>query len=276
MDLNKHPYPLGIYEKALYRKPLWEMLDDAARAGYDNFEISLDETDMRLSRLEWSSERFLRVKQAAMESGVQIFSACFSGHRRFPLGSSDPDVEKRAMKMMEQGIRFCCELGVRVLQVAGYDVFYEPSTADTAKRYDENLAKSVLMAAKAGVMLSVEPVERYVTSVGKAMELVKNIRSPWLTVYPDTANLYMMGFDPVKELKLGEGKLAALHVREAPDDEYIPFGEGVLNFPEIFKTLKETGFSGPITVELWNEENPQYMQVVTRAREFLETIMNGE
>ena len=180
------------------------------------------------------------------------------------------------MKMMEQGIRFCCELGVRVLQVAGYDVFYEPSTADTAKRYDDNLAKSVLMAAKAGVMLSIEPVERYVTSVGKAMELVKNIRSPWLTVYPDTANLYMMGFDPAKELKLGEGKLAALHVREAPDDDYIPFGEGVLNFHEIFKTLKETGFSGPVTVELWNEENPQYMQVVTQAREFLETIMNGE
>ena len=264
-------YRMGIYEKALLTRPLPEMFGDAARAGFDNFEISLDEADMRLDRLEWSFDQCAAVRRSAAESGVQLFSACLSGHRRFPLGSADPPTEARALEVLRKGIRFCCNMGIRVLQIAGFDVFYEPRTPDTARRYRENLARGARMAEQAGVMLAVEPVEDYITSVHAALELVEEIASPWLQLYPDAANLVAMGFDPAEELRLGAKRLVGLHIRDArPGTSFnLEMGSGTLDFDAVFRTLEEIGFHGPIVLELWNQENPDYMDIVTSSRRFL-------
>ena len=263
-------YPIGIYEKALFSKSLPEMLDDSVRLGFDVFEISIDETDYRLARLQSSSTERKQIARSASDAGISLYSFCFSGHRRFPMGSSDPATEKQAMLMMEQAVHLAYDLGVRVIQVAGYDVFYEPHSEDTGKRFEDNLYKSVELASRNGIMLALETVETYVTSVRKGMEIIKKINSPWLNLYPDVANLYMMGFDPVQELLLGRGHTVAIHMREAPDDNYIPFGDGELNFPQIFSSLQAINFHGPLMVELWNENNPDYETVLLDAIRFLQ------
>jgi L-ribulose-5-phosphate 3-epimerase UlaE len=49
-------HPLGIYEKALPKDLSWpERLVLAKSCGFDFVEMSVDETDERLSRLEWST-----------------------------------------------------------------------------------------------------------------------------------------------------------------------------------------------------------------------------
>ena len=51
-DLNK--LNLGIYEKALPKDIGWiERIKLVKECGYDFFEISIDETDERLTRLDW-------------------------------------------------------------------------------------------------------------------------------------------------------------------------------------------------------------------------------
>ncbi|SQB40488.1 putative L-xylulose 5-phosphate 3-epimerase [Citrobacter koseri] len=48
-------HPLGIYEKALAKDLSWpERLVLAKSCGFDFVEMSVDETDERLSRLDWS------------------------------------------------------------------------------------------------------------------------------------------------------------------------------------------------------------------------------
>ena len=52
--------PLGIYEKALPAGECWlERLQLAKTLGFDFVEMSVDETDDRLSRLDWSREQRL-------------------------------------------------------------------------------------------------------------------------------------------------------------------------------------------------------------------------
>lgn len=85
------PYRYGIYEKALFKKPLPQLLEDAARAGFDNFELSLDETDERLGRLDWDWAERSSFRQTARDCGVQVYSTCFSGQRRFPMGTMDDE-----------------------------------------------------------------------------------------------------------------------------------------------------------------------------------------
>ena len=54
--------PLGIYEKALPAGECWlERLQLAKTLGFDFVEMSVDETDERLSRLDWSRERAVHV-----------------------------------------------------------------------------------------------------------------------------------------------------------------------------------------------------------------------
>lgn len=66
-------HPLGIYEKALAKDLSWpERLVLAKSCGFDFVEMSVDETDERLSRLEWTSAQRASLVNAMLESGVAI------------------------------------------------------------------------------------------------------------------------------------------------------------------------------------------------------------
>ncbi|MFP2608437.1 TIM barrel protein [Escherichia marmotae] len=79
--------PLGIYEKALPTGECWlERLQLAKTLGFDFVEMSVDETDARLSRLDWSREQRLTLVNAIVETGVRVPSMCLSAHRRFREG----------------------------------------------------------------------------------------------------------------------------------------------------------------------------------------------
>lgn len=258
----------GIYEKALKPQP-WKLLfDDVARAGYDYIEISIDDSDERLKRLEWRENDFVSIRRLAHDSGIRLFSACFSVHRRFSLGSSNKETEAHAIKIMEQGIWFCERLGIRVLQVAGYDVFYEPRSSETKKRFIENLIKSVETASRAGVMLAIEPVEVFINSVEKAMEIIKIIDSPWLQIYPDVSNMMSLGIDPVPQILKGKGHIVAVHIRDSlPNFFYnVPIGEGILDFDAVFRQLIKMQYKGPYLLEMWNQDDPDYINIITDAR----------
>ena len=96
-------YTLGLYEKAMPSDLTWrEKLLAAKEAGFDFVEISIDETDAKLSRLDMTKEERLGLVQLMQETGVPIRTMCLSGHRKYPLGSSDPAVEARGIEIMEK------------------------------------------------------------------------------------------------------------------------------------------------------------------------------
>lgn len=47
---------------------------------------------------------------------------CLSAHRRFPLGSEDDAVRAQGLEIMRKAIQFAQDVGIRVIQLAGYDV----------------------------------------------------------------------------------------------------------------------------------------------------------
>lgn len=58
--------PLGIYEKALPAGECWlERLQLAKQLGFDFVEMSVDETDERLSRLDWRRDQRLAPRPAS-------------------------------------------------------------------------------------------------------------------------------------------------------------------------------------------------------------------
>lgn len=90
--------PLGIYERHSRGECWLERLKLAKQLGFDFVEMSVDETDERLSRLDWSQEQRLALVSAVAETGVRVPSMCLSAHRRFPLGSEDDTVRAQGWR----------------------------------------------------------------------------------------------------------------------------------------------------------------------------------
>lgn len=231
-------YKLGLYEKAMPLGMSWEkMLTSAKEAGFDHVEISIDESDERLARLNWTAEERLELVKIMTRTGMPIRTMCLSGHRRYPLGSHDPKIRERGMDIMGSAVRLACDLGVRIIQLAGYDVYYEEGDVQTRALFAENLRKSVAFAAKYGVMLGFETMETpFMDTISKGMQYVKEINSPYLGMYPDLGNLNnaacLYGLDILEEIRVGEGHLFAMHLKETDEGIYrdMDFGTGRVDF----------------------------------------------
>lgn len=275
------PYTLGLYEKALPGELSWrEKLSCAKQAGYDALEISIDETDQKLARLDWPRQTRMELISLMSEIGMPIRTMCLSGHRKYPLGASDPAVRRRGMEIMEKAIGLADDLGIRIIQLAGYDVYYEPSTPDTHAQFEKNLARAVRMAASAGVTLAFETMEtEFMNTVGKAMRYVRFIHSPYLTLYPDCGNLtnasVTYGSDPCADLRMGDGVISALHLKETMPGRFreVPFGTGHVDFPAIIRTAWELGVR-KYTAEFWYTGNEVWKDDLVFARDLLGGILD--
>ena len=138
----------------------WEdRLKCAKDCGYDFVEISIDETDDKLSRLDWSNEERAKLISLMQKHDIPIRSMCLSGHRKYPFGSSLPETRAKSMEIMEKAIKLADDLGIRIIQLAGYDVYYEEGTEESRRLFRENLEKATLMAASKGIVLGFETME---------------------------------------------------------------------------------------------------------------------
>ncbi|HBY96984.1 MAG TPA: xylulose 5-phosphate 3-epimerase [Chloroflexi bacterium] len=273
--------PVGLYEKALPPDWSWEeRLCGAGEAGYDFVEISIDESNLRLARLDWPASKRVVLRRAIADSGVPILTVCLSGHRKYPLGSHSLEVRRRGLDILQKTIALASEIGVRVVQVMGYDVFYEPSNERTEARFVEGLREGIEWASQAGVMLGLENVDMpLVDSIGKAMRFVRELNSPWFQLYADMGNLVGAGYSPPDELPLAAGHLVAMHVKDARRGVIrgVPFEEGAVPFVETFHTLARIGFCGPLTVELWADMDPtgEPVRSAATARHFVERLLTA-
>ena len=265
--------PIGIYEKALPYNVSWrERLALAREAGFDFVEMSVDESDERLARLDWSPAERAELREAVAATGVPIITMCLSGHRKWALGSVSPEIRERGLEIMRKAVRFCVDTGIRTIQLAGYYVYYEPHVPGSMERYRDGLAQGLEWASQAGVMLALENVDGDdINSVSVAMRFVEDFDSPWFQVYPDVGNLGEHGLDVRTELERGRGHLVGIHVKDTRPGEprRVPFGQGIVPFVDAFRKLAEMRYVGPVMLEMWNDDSPDALRIIREAREWV-------
>ena len=274
-------YQLGLYEKAMPGNLSWqEKLQAAKEAGFDYVEMSIDETDAKLARLDMSEDQREEIRQAMRETGVPFRSICLSGHRKYPLGCPDMDKQKRSLSIMEKAVKLAADLGIRTIQLAGYDVYYEEGSEKTRADFAKNLQLATDMAAKEGIMLGFETMETpFMDNVQKAMDYVKKIDSPYLGVYPDSGNItnaaLLYNDDVAADLKRGKGHIVAVHLKETVPGKYreIPFGTGHVDFEQVIKTSWELGVRR-FVAEFWYLDGQDYKAELKKAGEFMRSRLD--
>lgn len=283
MDKENKAYRLGLYEKSMPGDLSWEeKLNITKECGFDYLEMSIDETDAKLARLDYTREERKAIVKAIWKTGVPISSICLSGHRKYPLGSHDEQTREKALEIMEKAIDLASELGVRVIQLAGYDVYYEEGDEATKAWFAQNLATCAELAARKGINLGFETMETpFMDTVEKSMAYVSLVNNPYLGVYPDIGNLknasLLYGTSVNDDIRTGTGHLFAAHLKETVPGKYreIPFGTGHTDFVHNINVLKELGvrmFVG----EFWYIGSDAWKQDIKDASEFLREKLNQE
>jgi len=279
----QNSYSLGLYEKALpaalsYR----EKLLTAAECGFDFIELSIDESDEKLKRLEWSHEERKQLCETMFDTGMFFRSICLSGHRKYPLGSLNEKTRIRGMDIFKRAVELASDLGIRIIQLAGYDVYYEQGNEKTRELFLEQLLGAVHFAGQAGVLLGFETMETpFMDTVAKAMVYVRAADSPYLGVYPDLGNLtnaaVLYGTTVHEDLESGYGHLIAMHLKETIPGHYreVPFGTGHVDFAAGIATAWRLGVRRFVT-ELWDTGSGDWRGAVIQASTMMRRLLDAQ
>ena len=270
-------YSLGLYEKALPpEKDLLSLCRKARLCGFDRLELSIDETDARLTRLDWPERAQRELGTASREEGCPIRTLCLSGHRKYPLGARDPAMRERSLDILRKALDFAANAGIALIQLAGYDVYYEEGDESTRARFGEGLRLGTAWAAERGVALAFETMETpFMDTVEKAMTWVNAVKSPWLGLYPDIGNLQnaavLYGQSVTEDLRRGEGHIFALHLKETRPGVYrdMRFGSGGhTDYAGCLRAARKMGVR-LFTGEFWYQPGTDWEAEAKRACAFL-------
>lgn len=159
-------------------------------------------------------------------------------------------------------------LGIRLIQLAGYDVYYEEPDEETEEYFFRNLRRSVSYATQKGGLLGFETMENsFMDTTEKAMYYVRAVNSPYLGIYPDIGNLknaaVLYESDVSEDIKRGRGHILGAHLKETRSGVYrnMNFGTGHTEYEGPIKELA-SAWVGMFTGEFWHlgEGNIAYLK----------------
>lgn len=280
-------YQIGLYEKAMPNDLGWEQkLRAAKEAGYDYVELSIDATKEKIGRIDMGREERFQLLSLTNEIGMPLRSMCVSALTKYSLGNEDEGLRAYGLEIAAKAIGLAADLGIRVVMIPGYDVYYEESTYESKRLFMENVRKVTEDAASAGVVLGFETMENsFMNTIEKAMKYVTLCNSSYLQIYPDTGNLTNAGVmyqhDILEDMELGCGHIAALHLKETVPGVFreVPYGEGHVDFESIIRKAWELGVRRYVT-EFWYQDGGDWkqelVQACSRFRKILDVMERDE
>ncbi|MBR0367833.1 MAG: TIM barrel protein, partial [Clostridia bacterium] len=121
-------YQLGLYEKAMPALSWREKLSIAKQAGYDFVELSIDATEERIARVYSSMAERIELRRLTEELSMPFGTLNASALTRYSLGNEDAFLCSRGIEIAKRSIELAADLGIRVVMIPGYDVYYGVST----------------------------------------------------------------------------------------------------------------------------------------------------
>lgn len=131
-------------------------------------------------------------------------------------------------------------------------------------------------ADQRGVILGFEPEPGMLIDTMESFdELLRRVDAPHLKLTLDIGHLHCQGEVPIEDyLRRYAKQIVNIHLEDmqAGVHEHLPFGEGEIDFPPIFKTLGEIDYQGPVHVEL-SRHSHDGPNMARRAYEFLKPLL---
>ena len=214
--------------------------------GYDSVEMSIvDNSDKNLDTIKKALDEY---ELESVLVGIPDPEQC--------LFSEDKGVQKKGIEYIKEVIDICCKLGSRTLVGPTYSAGIHPGLIDgetKKKAWDicvGNLREVGKYAARNGVDIAVEPLNRYETSfLNTAHDAIKLIDDIGLKNVGVQLDVYHMNIEEknLKDAILAAGKrLYHLHVPE--HDRGTP-GTGHTDWQGVADALRNISFDRAVVIE---------------------------
>lgn len=224
--------------------------------GFEFVEMPVSGTADRLADLaKWKK---LGQQAAALGLGVQTCSMLPPDKC---LISSDPAVRQAGVDYLKHVVDCSAAAGSTILMgplYAGFKTFTgRPATADEWRCSVEGMQQVAEHAQQQGVTLAIESLNRFeiylLTCADDVARYVEAVDHPNCKAAFDTFHANM----EEKNVPDAIRRLAPhlVHVQLSENDRSTP-GKGQINFGQVFETLKEIGYAGPIAIEAFGLNPP--------------------
>jgi len=279
---NKDQYSLSLYEKAMPDDmSLDEKFENARRCGFDSVEICIDAHEERQKRLLWDRSRTGALLEHLTRNDIRVYTVSLSLLRSCPLGILDESENAGSLDILRRGVEFTAAVGARVMLINGYDVFDEPSTPLTARRFEKNLKIAAQIAAANGVIIGIENAESpFIDTVEKAAYRAGRAGSPNICVYADIGNAYIAAggetAQVLNDLEHGRGKIAAAHLKDSLPGRYrdVNYGQGDVDFNASIPKLMGLGVR-IFTAELFMKQGGDWESEAVFVNRFLRGFIDN-
>ena len=212
-----------------------EALRGVSEAGYEGFELfdgNLAEYAGREDNLRGFSQE-LGLQMVAVYSGANFIF---------------PEILDEELSRIGAAARLAASFGAEHLVVGGGAVRAAGIQDEDYRKLGKGLERVVALADEAGLVASYHP--HLGTCVESPEQLAKTFEYTGIAFCPDTAHLEAGGGDSADLISLYGDRIRYVHLKDYGDGDFLPLGQGRLDFGRIMGALEGIGYDGWITVEL--------------------------
>ncbi|HEY3284723.1 MAG TPA: sugar phosphate isomerase/epimerase [Armatimonadota bacterium] len=134
------------------------------------------------------------------------------------------------------------------------------------------LAKMADIAAEKGITLAVETHPDLAHNGTVAAQTLAEVGRPNLGINYDTGNVYYynQNINGIEELRKILDRVVSVHLKDTNggfETWYFPtLGQGIVDYPQVFKLLNDRGFTGPFTMELEGIQGENFTEAQQQQR----------
>ena len=243
------------------------IIEKLAKAGYDGVEVPI---------LEGTSAYYEKVRKVIRDNGLLCDVVTNMPDARHNPVSHDRKLRQNALDFMKRVID--CTSALEADLLCG--PFYQPvglftgtgPSDEEKKRAVEHARASAQHAAKAGVTLAVEFLNRFeayfLTTMDGVAEHVKAVGMPNFKAMFDTFHANIEEADPAASIRAHRDIITHVHISE--NNRGVP-GRGHNDWKGIFRALRSTGYDNWLTIEAFGRVLPAFAAATRIWRDIFES-----
>ena len=238
--------------------PLDDELERIAAAGFDFVDLTLEPAHA------WPCDGE-RVGRRLRELGLAVV-----GHTAFylPVASPFPELREETRRLFGEFLDVFAAAGAKVVNVHPQPLPALFSTDDVRARNAEAIALLVEDAAARGLKLAIENMGRTFSRPADLAPLFAAADGAAFHLDVGHAHMGRAAGEPERFRDLLDAfgdRLVHVHVHDnlGVDDLHLPLGSGRIDWPAVVSALKNVGYDGTVTLEVFDTE-PVYVDVSLR------------
>ena len=219
----------------------------AKEIGFDGVELDVG-ADFQDSFL-WDAESRRKANELQSDTGVELPCICIGGLWQHSPANPDPAVRQVAEAFIAGTVRYCAEIGARVILAPineargqGYDA--------AMPRWVEIMSHIAPIAEECEVVVALENCG---CTPQYQVDMIDAVGSPYVQAYVDMANFVAAEADSVEAIELLGKRIAHVHAKdfqvEADKRKNVPLGDGIIDIPGCVAALKTIGYDDYLTIE---------------------------